>query len=272
MADIINIITQMWLELTIWLFGLMLLFGALSRISPCNKEQPIVNKEMITDIIYCFVMPIVSRVARTIFVGAAIFFILNGATDADIKQYLLNGYGPLSRMPLWLQATLIFLISDFLLYWLHRWFHEEKLWKIHAIHHSPKQVDWSSTFRFHPVNVVLAFSIVDSLMLICGFSPASIALLVSFNLLYSAMVHANLNWTFGPFRFLFASPVFHRWHHTSEKEGMNTNFAPTIPLLDIMFGTFYMPKDRVPELYGVSGSDIPESFIGQMIWPFKKDS
>ena len=27
-----------------------------------------------------------------------------------------------------------------------------------------------------------------------------------FNIIYSTMVHANLNWTFGPFRYLFASP------------------------------------------------------------------
>ena len=107
-------------------------------------------------------------------------------------------------------------------------------------------------------------------MLFLGFSPESVSVMATFNLIYSAMVHANLNWTFGPFKYLFASPVFHRWHHTSQIEGMDKNFAPTFPLLDIVFGTFYMPEGRLPESYGVPGSDIPEGFWGQMAWPFRQ--
>jgi sterol desaturase/sphingolipid hydroxylase (fatty acid hydroxylase superfamily) len=84
------------------------------------------------------------------------------------------------------------------------------------------------------------------------------------------MVHANLNWTFGPFKYLFSSPVFHRWHHTAQEEGMDKNFAPTFPLLDVMFGTFYMPDGKVPTHYGVPGSDIPDNFLGQISWAFKR--
>jgi sterol desaturase/sphingolipid hydroxylase (fatty acid hydroxylase superfamily) len=111
---------------------------------------------------------------------------------------------------------------------------------------------------------------VDVLMVLLGLSLQSIIIMGTFNMLYSAMVHANLNWTFGPFKYLFASPVFHRWHHTAQEEGMDKNFAPTFPLLDIVFGTFYMPEGRVPEHYGVAGSDIPESFLAQIRWPFKQ--
>ena len=143
------------------------------------------------------------------------------------------------------------------------------MWKYHAIHHSSKHVEWHSTYRFHPVNIWLSFTLVDAVMVLLGLSMESIALFSTFNLLYSAMVHANLKWTFGPFKYVFASPVFHRWHHTMQEEVMDKNFAPTFPLLDIMFGTFYMPEGRVPEHFGVAGSDIPESFLGQMIWPFK---
>ncbi len=109
-------------------------------------------------------------------------------------------------------------------------------------------------------------------MLLLGFSIASIAVLSLFNTIYSFMVHANLNWTFGPFRYLFASPVFHRWHHTTQKEGLDKNFAPTFPFLDVMFGTFYMPKGKLPEHYGIDGVDMSESFIKQLIWPFTQSN
>ncbi len=187
----------------------------------------------------------------------------------QFSQYIGNGYGYLGSLPLWVQAVAVFILSDILLYWLHRFFHTSALWKWHAIHHSSKTVDWLSTHRFHPVNVWLSFTIVDSLMILAGFSPESMGVMALFNMMYSYMVHANLNWTFGKFKYLFASPVFHRWHHSSLKEAQNKNFAPTFPLLDVMFGTFYMPEGKLPDQYGVYGMDIPESFIGQLIFPFK---
>jgi hypothetical protein len=84
------------------------------------------------------------------------------------------------------------------------------------------------------------------------------------------MVHANLNWTFGPLRYLLASPVFHRWHHTLEGEGLNKNFAPTFPFLDLIFGTFYMPPGKLPEQFGNGEPDFPEGFLGQLIYPLMK--
>jgi sterol desaturase/sphingolipid hydroxylase (fatty acid hydroxylase superfamily) len=85
---------------------------------------------------------------------------------------------------------------------------------------------------------------------------------------YSTMVHANLNWTFGPLRFVFASPVFHRWHHSAEESGNNKNFASTFPMLDVIFGTFHMPPGQLPEHFGNGEDDFPEDFWGQFLYPF----
>ena len=88
--------------------------------------------------------------------------------------------------------------------------------------------------------------------------------------MYSAMVHANLNWTFGPLRYVFASPVFHRWHHVAEGEGINKNFASTFPILDLIFGTFYMPAGQLPANFGNGEDAFPEGFWGQLIYPFRR--
>jgi sterol desaturase/sphingolipid hydroxylase (fatty acid hydroxylase superfamily) len=89
-----------------------------------------------------------------------------------------------------------------------------------------------------------------------------------FNVFYSALVHANLNWTYGPLRFVFASPVFHRWHHTTQAEGLDKNFASTFPVLDVLFGTFYMPPGRLPEKFGCGDPEFPEDLLGQFFYPF----
>jgi sterol desaturase/sphingolipid hydroxylase (fatty acid hydroxylase superfamily) len=100
-----------------------------------------------------------------------------------------------------------------------------------------------------------------------GFSPLVFVILGPINVLFSSLVHANLNWTYGPFRYVIASPVFHRWHHTSQEEGRDKNFAPTFPFLDVIFGTFYMPKGKLPETFGVD-DPVPDDFIGQLKYPF----
>jgi sterol desaturase/sphingolipid hydroxylase (fatty acid hydroxylase superfamily) len=85
----------------------------------------------------------------------------------------------------------------------------------------------------------------------------------------SAFVHANLNWTLGPFKYVIAGPVFHRWHHTSLERGGNKNFASTFPVLDLMFGTFYMPAHELPSDYGIGEADFPQTFGGQLLYPLK---
>lgn len=243
------------------------IFGALAALMPCNKNQPLFYRGMITDILYGVVIPIFSQSIFILYlsVGYGIFFY--GIQQEELEQYLKYGHGYLATLPIWIQAAAVFILSDIILYWTHRWFHTSKMWKWHAIHHSSKTVDWLSSQRFHPVNTWLSFTLVNALMLIAGFASESIAIMGGFNMAYSYMVHANLNWTFGKFKYLFASPVFHRWHHTTQKEGLNKNFAPTFPLLDIMFGTFYMPEGKLPEEYGIIGMDVPESFIEQIAFP-----
>jgi sterol desaturase/sphingolipid hydroxylase (fatty acid hydroxylase superfamily) len=248
----------------LWLCAFGIIFSVLAYFVPCNPDQPLWRKDILTDIAYAFIIPILGRFARVAFIGIAIFLLFHNTSQQTLHSYLLNGFGPLQAWPLWLQAAVIFLLSDIYLYWSHR------LWRFHAIHHSSTHIDWLSTYRFHPINTWLSFTLLDTLILLSGFSPEATVLMGSFNVIYSAMVHANLNWTFGPFKHVFSSPVFHRWHHTAQAEGMNKNFAATFPLLDIAFGTFYMPEGRVPESYGVDGLDIGRGFIAHTMSPFKK--
>jgi len=270
MKNYIGNIIDGWVSFGYWSVGFFIVFGVLAKFYPCNPRQPLIRKGMLTDILYAIIVPIFGNFVNLFFLAVGFGLLFHDATGEQLSEYLTNGYGYLGSLPLWLQAAFVFVVSDFILYWTHRIFHGRKLWKWHAIHHSPTEIDWLTAQRFHPINTWATFTLVNALMILAGFSPQAIAAMGAFNIIYSAMVHANLNWTFGKFVYLFASPVFHRWHHTTQKEGLDKNFAPTFPLLDLMFGTFYMPEGKLPEHYGIKGSDIPESFIGQIVYPFKK--
>ena len=144
-----------------------------------------------------------------------------------------------------------------MLYWLHRMFHRGGFWKYHAIHHSSEHLEWISAARFHPVNLFIGTIMVDVILLMAGISPNVMLWVGPFTTFHSAFVHANLNWTLGPFKYVLATPVFHRWHHTSLEEGGNTNFAGTFPIWDILFGTFRMPENELPAGYGVDDQEVP---------------
>jgi sterol desaturase/sphingolipid hydroxylase (fatty acid hydroxylase superfamily) len=252
-----------WLTALGWLAGLALAFGVMARLMPCNpgmywwKDLRAAG----TDFMYWFVVPLFLRVGRTLMLIAGVVLLFGGRAP----QFL-----PVQDRPLWQQCLAILLIQDVMLYGIHRAFHSRLAWKFHAIHHSPTVLDWMSTSRTHPVNHLLEFALADVVVLLMGFAPAALVALVPFNMIYSAMVHANLNWTFGPLRHVFASPVFHRWHHTTREEGLDKNFASTFSFLDVIFGTFHMPPGRLPEQFGTGDADFPEDFWGQFVHPFRK--
>jgi sterol desaturase/sphingolipid hydroxylase (fatty acid hydroxylase superfamily) len=82
-------------------------------------------------------------------------------------------------------------------------------------------------------------------------------------------VHVNIKWDFGPFCWVLASPVYHRWHHTDVARGGSKNFAATFPIFDLMFGTYYMPRGVLPDGYGVDDPDFPKTFGAQLLYPFR---
>jgi sterol desaturase/sphingolipid hydroxylase (fatty acid hydroxylase superfamily) len=199
--------------------------------------------------------------------GAALFF---GITSADgLVAFYDNGHGPLAQLPLAVQAGLFLAGSDFMNYWIHRAFHRSAMWKYHAVHHSSADLDWLSAARFHPINIFLGSVATDAVLLMAGISPNVLVFLGPFTVAHSAFVHANLNWTLGPFRTVLAGPVFHRWHHTAADRGGEKNFASTFPILDVLFGTFYMPERALPDRYGVADQGFPPSFGEQMLYPFR---
>jgi sterol desaturase/sphingolipid hydroxylase (fatty acid hydroxylase superfamily) len=252
----------------LWLIICLGVFSILQEIFPFDKSQPRIRKDSWVDVTYWIASPLLYSgvTAGLIFLG--FYLIFSGNMDA-IEAYAKNGASWARNIPIWLQAVLILVVQDISLYWTHRLFHQGKLWNYHAIHHGAQNLDWLHSVRFHPLNVVFHSVFANALVLWMGFSPLAVVALLPFNTLYSAMVHANLNWTFGPyFRYVFASPVFHRWHHTSPDEGGNMNFAATFPILDVIFGTYYMPEGKLPGPTGLYEDYVPKGIFGQLLFPF----
>lgn len=268
--SLVEVIGQTFAKIFPITIGLGIIFAVLTHFWACNPAKPWWRKsEIVTDVVYWFAIPLIARVVRIglMIVGAAMLYNVQG--DVALIAFYDNGFGPLGALPLWAQAILFLIASDFMLYWLHRVFHDGPLWKYHAVHHSSEELEWISAARFHPFNIIFGTVIVDALLLLAGISPNVMLWVGPFNIAHSAFVHANLNWTLGPLRYVLASPVFHRWHHTRLAEGGMTNFAGTFPLWDVVFGTYRMPAGELPQAYGTEDDGMPRSFEAQLAYPFR---
>jgi sterol desaturase/sphingolipid hydroxylase (fatty acid hydroxylase superfamily) len=191
-------------------------------------------------------------------------------TTESIQRFFDDPTRAVRAQPLWVQAFEALLVGDVIGYWVHRAFHRQALWKLHAVHHSSTQVDWLSSVRLHPFNDVLMRVPQALAILLLGFPPTVLVTYVPFFAFYATFLHANVPWNFGPLRYVIASPAFHRWHHTTQSEGRDRNFAGLFPFLDLLFGTFYLPKGRQPRAFGVEGEAVPEGVWRQMVYPFRR--
>jgi sterol desaturase/sphingolipid hydroxylase (fatty acid hydroxylase superfamily) len=262
---------------TIWGFlpstiAFAILFTVLSLFSSaaCNPGRTWWrNPGLLTDICYLTIIPFMAPYLRMSLMIAGAALLSGVMTAQDIADYFEHGRGPLAGLPFWGQVAVYVVASDFLLYWAHRAFHGATFWRFHAIHHSAEQVDWTTAYRFHPVNLWLGPFLVTAILLYLGVSPAVLLFLVAFDTTTAAFVHANLNWTLGPLKYLVATPVFHRWHHTPLEQGGNSNFGSLFAVWDVLFGTFHMPENKLPARYGIDDPGYPQGFFGQLVHPFQ---
>ena len=244
-----------------------LVFVPLSVALAARRSQPVLHGGMVPDVLYWLAAPPMIYAPLTAWLISLL---------VDAGFYSLNDAGQISdglvavrQLPIVAQALVILVLMDVIQYWVHRLSHTAVFWKFHAIHHSATHVDWHTSTRFHPVDTIVRSYCVYLLVAALGFDPDAWLILVPFNTLYSPFVHANLDWDYGPLRYLLVSPVMHRWHHTHADEGGNSNFAPTFPFIDLLFGTCYEPKGVPPRVFGTPNDPISQSnIVSQMAYPF----
>jgi sterol desaturase/sphingolipid hydroxylase (fatty acid hydroxylase superfamily) len=191
--EVIEMVGQTMAKVVPVTIGLALVFTVLSHFWACNPGKPWWRKrELVTDICYWFFVPVFARVFRIglLVLGAGFVFDIHDV-DALVAFYD-NGHGPLSELPLWVQALLFLVASDFMLYWLHRMFHGGAFWKYHAIHHSSEELEWISAARFHPVNLFIGTIMVDVILLMAWHLARHIMLWVGpFTTFHSAFVRQS---------------------------------------------------------------------------------
>jgi sterol desaturase/sphingolipid hydroxylase (fatty acid hydroxylase superfamily) len=253
------------LRLCIWLAALGLIFVPLERLC-ARRPQKTLRKALPTDLAYYFLNSLLPNVI--------LIFPLSLVAWASHRFGPYRLHEAAAALPLWARVTAALIVGEFGFYWGHRWSHESPLlWRFHAVHHSAEEIDWLVNTRAHPLDMVFTR--------LCGFVPLYLlglaqpvggtpnlapVLVVIVGTIWGFFIHANLRWRFGWLEWLISTPAFHHWHHTND-EHRDRNYAPMLPWMDRLFGTFHTPAGSWPERYGVD-APVAAGLAGLLLDPF----
>ncbi|MEN7342131.1 MAG: sterol desaturase family protein [Pseudomonadota bacterium] len=245
-----------WLILA--LLGSVAVFMTLEKLFPKYRDQVILRKEWDIDLFYfCFNHLAISAI---ILFGNYHATHFDWAVSSDVQTAIQS-------LPTVLQFVLIVVCADFVLYWEHRLYHEVKtLWPIHAVHHSVETLDWLAGSRGHFLQVFSERAMVIIPLYLLGADQSALNAYVVFAALQAILIHSNLRFSFGPLKYIFVTPQFHHWHHSSEAPAIDTNYSAHLVLFDWLFGTYHMPDNHWPAKYGTT-KKLPRSVWGQLLYP-----
>lgn len=230
-----------------------------------RKDQGILRRDWQVDLAH--------YVANHLFNGLLVLalFVPAHALERVVDLHAMQAFFGSLALPL--QVLLIMLVTDFTQYWVHRAFHRVPLlWRFHRIHHSVEVMDWLAGSRLHIVDVLVTRSLSLVPMVLMGFSPEAINIYLPILALQSVFIHCNLQFEFAALQKIIATPKFHHWHHTSDPGCLDRNFAVSLPVLDILFGTYYSPPGQWPVRYGCSGPKIRPDYFAHLLAPFRSQS
>lgn len=190
-----------------------------------------------------------------------------------IVLYPFTLFGPhnaFQAQPLWLQGIESFVLFELMGYVAHRAAHEVPwIWKFHAVHHSSGKLDWIAGARLHPVEGFITASIIAPPLLVLGVRGTTLGAFTVFVQVWAVFLHANVNWRFKFLDGIWGTPEYHHWHHSNHPEARDKNYSGLLPVIDRLFGTYYQPKDRRPEVYGIDET-MPDGWFAQMRHPFRR--
>ncbi len=183
-----------------------------------------------------------------------------------------------------LYTVILFIVSDFTRYWLHRFLHTIPfLWEFHKVHHSAKVLNPLTFYRVHPVeNILFGFRYSLSIGFVTGifiyFFGSKIGLvevlganafIFVFSLLGSNLRHSHIPLAY--FKTLekwFISPKQHQIHHS--KKYFNKNFGGYLSVWDRLFGTLKLSNEVKILKFGLKKEQMKnyESLISILLYPF----
>ena len=224
------------------------------------RPQKIFRRGLLTDMAFLFINGwLVLIGVIVIMTGAAL--VNRSILPAAVTQAI-------DDLPYLVQVPIVILIADLGIYWTHRILHVvPAMWQIHSVYHAVEVLDWLAAIHQHPLDVIFMKAGALFPLYALGFSTEAIATYLLVYYWQTWLVHAHVRLGSGPLRRILVSPEFHHWHHSSEAEARDRNFAGLFSFYDVLFGSAYLPKEKKPKTFGID-HPMPSNYLALLAYPF----
>jgi sterol desaturase/sphingolipid hydroxylase (fatty acid hydroxylase superfamily) len=246
--------------IVVGLVVLAIIFVPLERLFALRPRQ-VLRRGWRTDVVHYLINGAALQIGLVIAV-AVVGTVLRAFVPASCRAAV-------AASPSWVQIVAVLAIVSVGGYAGHRAAHEVPfLWRFHRVHHSIRELDWLAANHLHPLDQIFIRSTAVIPVYALGFGRVSLGVFVVVLTLQAIFIHANVRMTFGPLRWVIATPQFHHWHHAREPQAYNSNYAGEFPAIDALFGTLYLPAHRWPAEYGIDETE-PTGYVRQLVWPLR---
>ncbi len=251
-----------------WFIAVSLLFFLLENLKPWRKNQAMIRKDFWLDAFYMVF-------------NIMLFSVIGYKAASDVFAQLFNDFLQwafgiqnllmleLHQLSGWQYILIMFIVSDFISYWIHRLLHRVPwLWEFHKVHHSVEQMGFAAHLRYHWMENIVYKSLKYIPLTMIGFGLQDLFFLYVFELAWGHFNHANFTIPLGPLKYIFNNPEMHIWHHVKElPDGRyGINFGLTLSIWDYIFGTNHIPYNGRDIELGFEGvEDFPEDFVRQQL-------
>ncbi len=175
-----------------------------------------------------FFMNLMTFATGTLAVRSAALYLMNRNDFFGLLYWL--------DLPLWGDYVLGFLAMDLSFYYWHRLNHQiPLLWRFHNVHHIDPDLDVTTSFRFHPGEILYSTLFRAIQVLLLGISPA---VYITFELVFQMATmfhHANLRLPLPlekGLNTLLVTPRMHGIHHSIYRNETNSNYSVIFSLWD----------------------------------------
>jgi len=161
------------------------------------------------------------------------------------------GILPLAPLPAWARVAAALVLMDLTFYYWHRLNHRwGLLWRFHGAHHADGDMDVTTSFRFHPVEVLYSTAFRAAQVTVLGVSLPTYAAYEAVFQCATVFHHSNLRMPIGLERLLnllIVTPRMHGVHHSVVGEETNSNYSVVLRCWDLLHRTLRLnvPQARI---------------------------
>jgi sterol desaturase/sphingolipid hydroxylase (fatty acid hydroxylase superfamily) len=168
-----------------------------------------------------------------------------------------------------------FLLLDLSFYYWHRANHASRfLWRFHNAHHIDPDLDVSTAFRFHFLEIGFSAAFRALQIMLIGGSPG---LFIAYEFVFQVNTlfqHSNVRLPIVVERWLcliLVTPRMHGLHHSQVREENNSNWSSVLSCWDRLHGTLCLNIPQLQIEIGIPGYLLPEdNRVGNvLIMPFR---